>query len=271
MIYVLFYQCHLTEEMHKERRILSLPSNRARVSPYPLRSSRSNKQIAPESPIQTEGAGEWENVRCVICMEPPHNAVLLHCSSSSNGCRPYMCDTSVRHSNCYKQYRKKNKNRLNPKALKCPLCRGEVYETMKVASARRFLNAKKRSCSKDNCVFSGTYSELKNHVKAEHRGFVQPNVDPLRRQMWEQMQRNAEYDEIMIAAGIPHRTEVVHHQLPYNHPHHQVIHQVGVDGIVRTLFGPGQVRSGFVPANYAAALMPRVDSQAMTMNYGWNL
>ncbi|KAH7285801.1 hypothetical protein KP509_33G046400 [Ceratopteris richardii] len=43
---------------------------------------------------------------CPICMEIPHNAVLLRCSSYDKGCRPYMCDTSYRHSNCLDQYLK---------------------------------------------------------------------------------------------------------------------------------------------------------------------
>ncbi|KAL5542913.1 hypothetical protein UlMin_010623 [Ulmus minor] len=49
---------------------------------------------------------EWEEARCPVCMEHPHNAVLLICSSQEKGCRPYMCDTSYRHSNCLDQFRK---------------------------------------------------------------------------------------------------------------------------------------------------------------------
>lgn len=49
---------------------------------------------------------EWEEARCPVCMEHPHNAVLLICSSHEKGCRPYMCDTSYRHSNCLDQFRK---------------------------------------------------------------------------------------------------------------------------------------------------------------------
>ncbi|KAI5062908.1 hypothetical protein GOP47_0021455 [Adiantum capillus-veneris] len=52
------------------------------------------------------GRNEWEGVLCPVCMETPHNAVLLHCSSHDKGCRPYMCDTSYRHSNCLDQYLK---------------------------------------------------------------------------------------------------------------------------------------------------------------------
>eukprot|EP00252_Welwitschia_mirabilis_P021211 TRINITY_DN5367_c0_g1_i1.p1 TRINITY_DN5367_c0_g1~~TRINITY_DN5367_c0_g1_i1.p1 ORF type:complete len:505 (-),score=87.87 TRINITY_DN5367_c0_g1_i1:423-1937(-) len=49
---------------------------------------------------------EWDNAICLICLEHPHNAVLLLCSSYDKGCRPYMCDTSSRHSNCLDQFRK---------------------------------------------------------------------------------------------------------------------------------------------------------------------
>lgn len=56
---------------------------------------------------------EWDNAVCLICLEHPHNAVLLLCSSYDKGCRPYMCDTSSRHSNCLDQYRKPRANCRN--------------------------------------------------------------------------------------------------------------------------------------------------------------
>lgn len=49
---------------------------------------------------------EWDEALCPICMEHPHNAVLLLCSAHSKGCRPYICDTSYRHSNCLDRFRK---------------------------------------------------------------------------------------------------------------------------------------------------------------------
>uniref|UniRef100_A0A0D6R719 Uncharacterized protein n=1 Tax=Araucaria cunninghamii TaxID=56994 RepID=A0A0D6R719_ARACU len=56
---------------------------------------------------------EWDDAMCPICMEHPHNAVLLLCSSYDKGCCPYMCDTSYRHSNCFDQYRKPRSNCQN--------------------------------------------------------------------------------------------------------------------------------------------------------------
>lgn len=49
---------------------------------------------------------ELDEVSCAICMECPHNAVLLICSSHEKGCRSYICDTSYRHSNCLDRFRK---------------------------------------------------------------------------------------------------------------------------------------------------------------------
>ncbi|AEC07789.1 hypothetical protein (DUF1644) [Arabidopsis thaliana] len=203
-------------------------SNKVRVSPYPLRSSRTDKHKASESPIETG----WEDVR---------------------GCHPYMCDTSVRHSNCFKQFRRKTiKKRLYPKTLHCPLCRGEVSETTKVTStARRFMNAKPRSCSVEDCKFSGTFSQLTKHLKTEHRGIVPPKVDPLRQQRWEMMERHSEYVELMTAAGISRMAEVMQQQLPQdqNHPH---VFQVTVNGTIWNLIDPSQGRNGLGITNYSA-------------------
>ncbi|XP_052185074.1 uncharacterized protein LOC127796752 [Diospyros lotus] len=58
---------------------------------------------------------EWDEALCPICMDHPHNAVLLLCSSYEKGCRSYICDTSYRHSNCldrFKILREDNKSSL---------------------------------------------------------------------------------------------------------------------------------------------------------------
>ncbi|KAG6769999.1 hypothetical protein POTOM_025666 [Populus tomentosa] len=74
------------------------------TSPYTCNSSCSRRS-SPKLPSETEeNLKEWEEARCPVCMEHPHNAVLLICSSHEKGCRPYMCDTSYRHSNCLDQF-----------------------------------------------------------------------------------------------------------------------------------------------------------------------
>ncbi|XP_058736955.1 uncharacterized protein LOC131609277 isoform X2 [Vicia villosa] len=53
---------------------------------------------------------ELDEVSCPICMDHPHNAVLLLCSSHDKGCRSYVCDTSYRHSNCLDRFKKMRDN-----------------------------------------------------------------------------------------------------------------------------------------------------------------
>ena len=90
--------------MPKDRRDRSISFDRCGASPYTCNSSCSRRS-SPKLPSETgENLKEWEEARCPVCMEHPHNAVLLICSSHEKGCRPYMCDTSYRHSNCLDQF-----------------------------------------------------------------------------------------------------------------------------------------------------------------------
>ncbi|XP_021764546.1 uncharacterized protein LOC110729137 isoform X1 [Chenopodium quinoa] len=92
--------------MPKARRDRSVSFERSRKSPVPCSSSLSCETKAKSPPATVEDLKEWEDARCAVCMEHPHNAVLLICSAYDKGCRPYMCDTSYRHSNCLDQFRK---------------------------------------------------------------------------------------------------------------------------------------------------------------------
>ncbi|XP_010254336.1 PREDICTED: uncharacterized protein LOC104595337 [Nelumbo nucifera] len=114
--------------MPKERRGRSVSVDRSRASPYPCSSSSRARRSSSRNPLEPvenvkewedakrssskqplvtlEDVKEWEEARCPVCMEHPHNAVLLLCSSHDKGCRPYMCDTSYRHSNCLDQFRR---------------------------------------------------------------------------------------------------------------------------------------------------------------------
>ncbi|XP_051149345.1 uncharacterized protein LOC127264046 [Andrographis paniculata] len=91
--------------MPKDSRERSLSLDRASLSPFPCRST--SRQPQPKNPLEDDkNAKQWEDARCPVCMEHPHNAILLMCSSHEKGCRPFMCDTSYRHSNCFDQFRK---------------------------------------------------------------------------------------------------------------------------------------------------------------------
>lgn len=93
--------------MPKTRRDRSVSFERSRKSPLACSSSLTSESKQPSNPPATEeDLKEWEEARCPVCMEHPHNAVLLVCSAYEKGCRPFMCDTSYRHSNCLDQFRK---------------------------------------------------------------------------------------------------------------------------------------------------------------------
>ncbi|XP_071729511.1 uncharacterized protein [Rutidosis leptorrhynchoides] len=93
--------------MPKERRDRSVSIGSSRPSPYKCSTSQSKRPLINKNPLETdENLTEWQDARCPVCMEHPHNAILLICSSHNKGCRPFMCDTSHRHSNCFDQFRK---------------------------------------------------------------------------------------------------------------------------------------------------------------------
>ncbi|KAJ4830086.1 hypothetical protein Tsubulata_041328 [Turnera subulata] len=92
--------------MPKDRKDRSTSFDRRKASPYTCSSSRARRSSPKVALESEETLKEWEDARCPVCMEHPHNAVLLICSSHEKGCRPYMCDTSYRHSNCLDQFRK---------------------------------------------------------------------------------------------------------------------------------------------------------------------
>lgn len=175
---------------------------RARASPFP---SSSTSRIPPESAESAKEFKEWEEVRCPVCMEHPHNAVLLLCSSHDKGCRPFMCDTSYRHSNCLDQYRKVFSGAKLPHddgevqqaaKLSCPLCRGPVTGWTVIEPARRYMNAKIRSCSMESCAFSGIYGELRKHARKEHPSARPSEADPERQQDWRRMERQRDLGDL---------------------------------------------------------------------------
>lgn len=88
--------------MPKERRDCS--ASRSRTSPFPCGSSPSLLSLIKNPLENEEHVKEWEEARCPVCIEHPHNSILLLCSSHGKGCRPFMCDTSYRHSNCFDQF-----------------------------------------------------------------------------------------------------------------------------------------------------------------------
>ncbi|WZY78781.1 hypothetical protein YC2023_025165 [Brassica napus] len=206
--------------MPKERKQRSVSHERLRGSSLYCESSRALKPSEKQ-------VKEWEEARCPVCMEHPHNGILLVCSSYDNGCRPYMCDTSHRHSNCFDQYRKASKQTptetegvvaevasevtvVNPREgeaeaeqengkpkLTCPLCRGNIKEWVVDEPARCFMNAKRRSCSSETCEFSGTYSDLRKHARLLHPGVRPSEADPERQRSWRRLERQRDLGDLL--------------------------------------------------------------------------
>ncbi|KAG6784211.1 hypothetical protein POTOM_009897 [Populus tomentosa] len=203
-------------------------SRQHRVTPHAL-SSCSRKAVKSchlkKKHSKTSEKKDWEGATCSICLEHPHNAVLLLCFSYKKGCRPYMCATSRRFSNCLEQYKKaytkitptegaqQESNSMdhsrpalhvepaNERAevpeLLCPLCRGQVKGWTVVEPARKHLNAKKRTCMQDKCSFAGTYKQLRKHVKAKHP-LAQPRaVDPLLKEKWKKFECERERNDVI--------------------------------------------------------------------------
>ncbi|KAH6796356.1 hypothetical protein C2S51_037342 [Perilla frutescens var. frutescens] len=156
---------------------------------------------------KASGKKEWEDAECSVCLEFPHNAVLLLCSSFDKGCRPYMCSTSQRYSNCLDQFTKVTTNRSSKSwqlsadsqvsGISCPLCRGQVKGWTVVEAARRYLNEKKRACVQEGCSFVGHYKELRKHVKTEHPLARPRDVDPLHAEKWKKLENERDLSDVL--------------------------------------------------------------------------
>ncbi|WJZ84985.1 hypothetical protein VitviT2T_004555 [Vitis vinifera] len=167
----------------------------------------------------------WEDVTCPICLDFPHNGVLLQCSSYEKGCRPFVCDTDHLHSNCLERFKSaygmsselkspstsdadadaaaaasaENIQQLSEDSCRptCPLCRGEVTGWIVVDKAREQLDEKKRCCAEERCAFMGTYLELRNHAQLEHPHARPSKIDPARQLDWENFQQSSEIIDVL--------------------------------------------------------------------------
>ncbi|CAM0904453.1 unnamed protein product [Alopecurus aequalis] len=178
------------------------------------------KKAAKQNELQlTSEETDWKHATCPICLERPHDAVLLLCSSHNKGCRPYMCGTNYHQSNCLEQFKnaylkEKPAHEVStavaaaskmPKdmELACPICRGEVKGWTLVEAARQFLNRKRRTCIHEDCSFIGSYKKLCKHVKAKHPSSKPREVDPARLAEWKELESQKErQDAISIVTGL---------------------------------------------------------------------
>ncbi|KDP33441.1 hypothetical protein JCGZ_07012 [Jatropha curcas] len=157
----------------------------------------------------------WEDVVCPICLDFPHNSVLLQCASYEKGCRPFVCDTDHLHSNCLDRFKSACgmpspstsdtdlTTNTQPASVEencklvCPLCRGEVTGWVVVDKARAHLDEKKRCCAEEQCTFTGTYLELRKHAQLEHPHARPSKIDPARQLDWENFQQSSEIIDVL--------------------------------------------------------------------------
>ncbi|KAF8097262.1 hypothetical protein N665_0292s0040 [Sinapis alba] len=182
-------------------------TRRIRARPYKFASSK--RVVRKSTCPKVMEKNDWADAVCSVCMECPHNAVLLLCSSHDKGCRPYMCGTSFRYSNCLDQYKKASAKLIpsdqqlpvNSKCelanLKCPLCRGQVKGWTIVKPARDDLNLKKRSCMQEDCSFAGTFKELRKHMKKDHPCAQPREVDPDVEQEWRRFEIEQDRNDVI--------------------------------------------------------------------------
>ncbi|KAL7084400.1 hypothetical protein ACP275_14G221400 [Erythranthe tilingii] len=164
---------------------------------------------------------EWDEASCPICMDHPHNAVLLICTSHNKGCRSYICNTSYRHSNCLDRLRKLKEEKPvvtsssddanldhgvidmekpdDVSNLRCPLCRGGVLGWKVLEDSRKYLNQKSRSCSHESCSFLGNYKELRRHARRVHPTVCPSDIDPSRQRAWHRLEDRSEYNDVVSA------------------------------------------------------------------------
>ncbi|GMH22422.1 hypothetical protein Nepgr_024265 [Nepenthes gracilis] len=210
------------------------PHLRCKSNPFQMQacSRKILKHVNKKKHSTTLERKEWEDATCSVCLESPHNAVLLLCSSYNNGCRPYMCATGYRFSNCLDEYKKAyskvtpvppsiqtcgdskhvfglclgcHDEKMEVPELLCPLCRGQVKGWTVVEPARKFLNEKKRTCMQEGCSFVGDYKQLKKHVKGEHPSARPREVDPGLEEEWKRLEQEREFNDVIstVTSSMP--------------------------------------------------------------------
>ncbi|XP_058222302.1 uncharacterized protein LOC131332232 isoform X1 [Rhododendron vialii] len=191
----------------------------------PTYHKKTDKRLCIMEDVQHETS--WEDVVCPICLDFPHNGVLLQCSSYEKGCRPFVCDTDHLHSNCLDRFKTAygmssgsrspstseatSLESMDPMSSEssdkpsCPLCRGEVTGWIIDDKARIHWNEKKRCCDEHRCAFKGTYFELREHAQLEHPHACPSKVDPARQLDWENFQQSSEIIDVLntIHAEVP--------------------------------------------------------------------
>jgi hypothetical protein len=160
----------------------------------------------------------WKDAICPVCIERPHDAVLLLCSSHDKGCRPYVCGTDFLQSNCLEQLMESCRSPGScddpgSVELTCPLCRGEVKGYTLVEPAREQLNQNRRSCMQDGCSYIGTYRQLCKHARKKHPSAKPRAVDPVHTHRWKRLEFRTWLEDMICATSSSTVRQLLHAML----------------------------------------------------------
>ncbi|GAQ83273.1 hypothetical protein KFL_001410300 [Klebsormidium nitens] len=245
--------------MPKTPRTRSRASHSSLSTPYAKRSKSDVEDTAGSVGGKADAIGLdetelWEVTRCCICLESPHNGVLLLCASSDRGCRPYVCDTSARHSNCLDTYKRTMTECVEVEGkerefrLPCPLCRGTVTGQKINKGARHYWNQKERPCAKESCSFKAKYTALRRHARKDHPNDRPTEVKPEQAQSWQRAEREREMQDVLSAAfsgpnGEPQNAEPESRGWTVYFLFHMLDGEIGGFSVARRfVMGPGPAR-----------------------------
>ncbi|KAK3156020.1 hypothetical protein QOZ80_2AG0101730 [Eleusine coracana subsp. coracana] len=212
-----------------------------------------------------------EDVTCPICLDSPHDAVLLRCTSYEKGCRPFICDTDHTRSNCLERFKGAHGLPANVKVSSltvapvnsihiisshannrpaCPLCRGDVLRWFVIDEARFHLNQKKRCCEESCCSYVGNFHELQKHTQQKHPNSRPSEIDPARQIDWENLQQSSDIIDVLstIHAQVPNGIVLGDYVIEYGDDEagddYEVFHRVRGNWWTSCLFCKAFCRSG---------------------------
>ncbi|GJN19012.1 hypothetical protein PR202_gb06239 [Eleusine coracana subsp. coracana] len=212
-----------------------------------------------------------EDVTCPICLDSPHDAVLLRCTSYEKGCRPFICDTDQTRSNCLERFKGAHGLPANMKVSSltvapvnsihiisshannrpaCPLCRGDVIGWFVIDEARFHLNQKKRCCEESCCSYVGNFHELQKHTQQKHPNSRPSEIDPARQIDWENLQQSSDIIDVLstIHAQVPNGIVLGDYVIEYGDDEagddYEVFHRVRGNWWTSCLFCKAFCRSG---------------------------
>ncbi|KAG2319478.1 hypothetical protein Bca52824_012691 [Brassica carinata] len=139
----------------------------------------------------------WEDLVCPICLDSPHNGVLLQCSSHDNGCRAFVCNTDHLHSNCLDRFITACGTTTDPPPSEPPRSKRRSYW---MASCGRSTCHSRR----ETTLLRGRTVQVHGYLhgapastQSEHPDSRPSKIDPARKLDWENFQQSSEIIDVL--------------------------------------------------------------------------